>query len=176
MIFKSSKCYLGYADLQFVGKVISQEGLRMSQSEIQLVLDFPCPTESKQLKNFLGLVNYFRDFIRNQSTIVRSLHALLTNYQKTERIVWTPEATSAFNEIKEQVSKCTTIHLISDTAHGCIWLWYRWLPLQNYWRKGLSGCICKQISFWISTPLVHYSKRSLCDLLFLYFSTITFMW
>ena len=34
MILKSSKCYLGYADLQFVGKIISQEGLRMSQSKI----------------------------------------------------------------------------------------------------------------------------------------------
>ena len=116
MILQPSKCYLGYADLQFVGKVISQEGLRMSQSNIQLVLDLPCPTVSKQLKSFLGLVNYFRDFIRNQSTIVRPLHALLTNYQRTKRIVWTPEATSAFNEIKEQVSKCTTIHFISDTA------------------------------------------------------------
>ena len=92
MIFKSSKCYLGYADLQFVGKVISQEGLRMSESKIQLVLDFPCPTVSKQLKSFLGLEKYFRDFIRNQSTIVRPLHALLTNYQRTKRIVWTPEA------------------------------------------------------------------------------------
>ena len=117
MILKPSKCYLGYADLKFVGKVIlSQEGLRMSQSKIQLVLDFPCPTVSKQLKSFLGLVNYFRDFIRNQSTIVRPLHALLTNYQRTKRIVWTSEATSAFNEIKEQVSKCTTIHFISDTC------------------------------------------------------------
>ena len=119
MILKPSKCYLGYADLKFVGKVISQEGLRMSQSKIQLVLDFPCPTVSKQLKIFLELVNYFRDSIRNQSTIARPLHALLINYQRTKRIVWTLEATSAFNEIKEQVSKCTTIHLI-DTAHGCI--------------------------------------------------------
>ena len=101
MILKPSKCYLGYADLQFVGKVTPQEGLRMSQSKIQLVLDFPCPTVSKELKSFLGLVNYFRDFIKNQSTIVRPLHALLTNYQRTQRIVWTLEATSAFNEIKE---------------------------------------------------------------------------
>ena len=81
MILKPSKCNLGYADLKFVGKVISQEGLRMSQSKIQSVLDFPCPTVSKQLKSFLGLVNYFRDFIRNQSTVVRPFHALLTNYQ-----------------------------------------------------------------------------------------------
>ena len=94
----------------------TQEGLRMSQSKIQLVLDFLCPTVSKQLKSFLGLVNYSCDFIRNQSTIVRPLHALLTNYQRTKRIVWTSEATSAFDEIKEQVSKCTTTNFISDVA------------------------------------------------------------
>ena len=39
-ILKSSKCYLGYADLQFVGKITSQEGLRMSQSKIQLIWIF----------------------------------------------------------------------------------------------------------------------------------------
>ena len=110
MILKPSKCYLGYADLQFVGKDISQEGLRMSQNKIQLVLDFPCPTVSKQLKSFLRLANYFPDFIKNQSTIVRPLHALLTNYQRTKRMIWTPEATSAFNEIKEQVSNVVILH------------------------------------------------------------------
>ena len=41
---------------------------------------------------------------------------MLQNYQKTKRIVWTPEATTSFEQIKEQISLCTTMHFISDTA------------------------------------------------------------
>ena len=90
----------------------------MSRKKIQwvLVLDFPLPTVGKQLKSFLGTVNYSRDFIRNHSTIVKPLHDLIANYDRTRKKVWTPETTAAYKEMKLQVSKCTTMHFSSDTA------------------------------------------------------------
>ena len=44
--------------VEFVGKVVSEAGLKISQQKIQAVLDFPLPTVGKQLKSFLGTVNY----------------------------------------------------------------------------------------------------------------------
>ena len=70
----------------------------------------------KQLKSFLGTVNYLRDFVRNHSIIIKPLHDLIANYDKTRRIVWTPETTAAFHEMKLQVSRCSTMHFMSDTA------------------------------------------------------------
>ena len=70
LFLKAKKCYFGYAEIDFVGKVLSEKGLKMYQTKIRSVLDFPKPVIAKQLKSFLGLVNYFRDFIRNQSSIV----------------------------------------------------------------------------------------------------------
>ena len=70
----------------------------------------------KHLKSYLGTVNYLRDFVRNHSIIVKPLHDLIANYNKTRRIVWTPETTAAFQEMKLQVSKCSTMHFMSDTA------------------------------------------------------------
>ena len=64
LFLKASKCKFGYSELVFVGKVISLEGLQMSRTRIQSVLDFPIPVYAKQLESFLGTVNYFRDFIR----------------------------------------------------------------------------------------------------------------
>ena len=61
----------------------------MSQKKIRSVLDFRKPIIAKQLKSFLGTVNYSRDFIRNQSSIVYPLHQLIANYNKTKKIVWT---------------------------------------------------------------------------------------
>ena len=108
LYLKANKCYFGFKELEFVGKVLSEEGLKISRTEIQSVLDFPLPTVGKQLKNFLGTVNYLRDVVRNHSIIVKPLHNLIANYDKTRRIEWTSGTTAAFHEMKLQVSRCST--------------------------------------------------------------------
>ena len=99
LFLKASKCKFGYSELDFVGEVISEEGLQMSRTRVQSVLDFPVPVYAKQLKSFLGTVNYFRDFIRNQSSLVHLLHALIADYHKTRKIQWTTEALEAYEDI-----------------------------------------------------------------------------
>ena len=71
---------------------------------------------SKQLKSFLGTANCLRDFVGHYSTISQSLYELLTDNTKTRRVVWTPESTAAFHKMKQAISKCTTMHFMSDTA------------------------------------------------------------
>ena len=106
LYLKANKCFFGFKELEFVGKVLSEEGLKISCAKIQSVLDFPLLTGGKQLKSLLRTVNYLRDFFRNYSTIVKSLHNLIVNYDKTRKVVWTLETTAAFHEMKLQVSKC----------------------------------------------------------------------
>ena len=60
LYLKANKCYFGFKELEFVGKVLSEEGLKISRTKIQSVLDFPPPIVGKQLKSFLGTVNYLR--------------------------------------------------------------------------------------------------------------------
>jgi hypothetical protein len=72
----------------------------MSQEKIQSVLDFPIPVVSKQLKSFLGIVNYLRDFVRNASQIVKPLRGLIADYNKAQMIKWTTEAATAFQTVK----------------------------------------------------------------------------
>ena len=74
LFLKASKCSFGFKELEFVGKVVSEAGLKISQQKIQAVLDFPLPTVGKQLKSFLGTVNYLRDFVRNHITVLQSLN------------------------------------------------------------------------------------------------------
>ena len=100
LYLKASKCFFGYSEHEFVGKVVSEKGLQISRTKLKSVLGFPLPTVSKQLKSFLGTVNYLRDFVRDYSTISQPLHELLTDYNKTRRAVWTPESTAAFHEMK----------------------------------------------------------------------------
>ena len=116
LFLKAAKCYFGFAELDFVGKVLTVQGLKVSRTKIQAVLDFPQPTVGKQLKSFLGTVNYLRDFVRNHSTIVKPLHDMIAKYDRSRKLLWTPESVAAYEEMKLQVSKCTTMHFLSDTA------------------------------------------------------------
>jgi RNase H-like domain found in reverse transcriptase len=50
-----------------------------------------------------------------QLQLVLPLQKLLTNYNKTSKIVWTSEANDAFEFIKSETAKCTTMHFLSDT-------------------------------------------------------------
>ena len=70
LYLKASKCFFGYSELEFVGRVVSEKGLQISRTKIQSVLDFPLPTVSKQLKSFLGTANYLRDFVRDRKSVV----------------------------------------------------------------------------------------------------------
>jgi hypothetical protein len=80
--------YLGYSELNYLSKVISSEGLQMSQDRVKQVVDFPTPQLSEQLKSFLNITNHYRDHVRNHSMVVKPLHSLLTNYCKTKKITW----------------------------------------------------------------------------------------
>ena len=86
---------------------------------------------------FLGTANYLRDFVRDYSAISQPLHQLLTDYNKTRRVVWTPESTAAFHEMKLAISKCT-MHFMSDIAlitlltdASDVYLWCRWIFIPN---------------------------------------------
>ena len=48
LYIKASKCFFGFSELEFVGKVVSEKGLQISRTKIQSILDFPLPTVSKQ--------------------------------------------------------------------------------------------------------------------------------
>ena len=56
-----AKCKFGVESVEYVGHVVSHDGLTMSEEKKAKVLDFPIPDTTKQLRGFLGLVNYFRD-------------------------------------------------------------------------------------------------------------------
>ena len=47
---------------------------------------------------------------------MKQLHDLIANYDKTRKIVRTPETTAAFHEMKLAISKCSTKYFLSDTA------------------------------------------------------------
>ena len=80
---KAKKCRFGLKHIEYVGRFIDKDGLSMSKEKIETVLNFPLPEEVTFLRGFLGLVNYFRQFVPFHYDIVKPLlsdHLVLSRY------------------------------------------------------------------------------------------------
>ena len=96
---KAKKCRFGLKRIEYVGRVIDKDGWSMSKEKIGTVLNFLLPKEVTSLRGFLGLANYFRQFVPFHSDIVKPLslsnhghcHFMLDpKALKRSPIYWTP--------------------------------------------------------------------------------------
>jgi O-acetyl-ADP-ribose deacetylase (regulator of RNase III)/transposase InsO family protein len=89
-IFSTDKC-------KFLGHVISADGIQLDDSKFNLVRDYQPCKNIKQVRQFLGLMNFYRKFIQSFSQISHPLRQLLT---KDQPFIWTSECQQAFDELK----------------------------------------------------------------------------
>jgi hypothetical protein len=82
---KFSKSEFWLTEVQFLGHVVSSEGISMDPSKVREVLYWKPPRTVHQVRNFLGLAGYYRIFIPNFSKIVKPITDLLNNEDK---FVW----------------------------------------------------------------------------------------
>lgn len=90
--FKSSVVFLGF--------VISTEGISMEKSKLEAIKNFPRPQTVKQVRSFLGTVNYYARFIPKMAEILVPLYDLL---KKQVRFKWSEKHENAYNEIKSSL-------------------------------------------------------------------------
>ncbi|KAJ4425612.1 hypothetical protein ANN_27808 [Periplaneta americana] len=71
------KCEFLKAELNYLGHVVTAEGVKPDPSKVNAVSEFPTPQNLKDIKSFLGLAGYYRKFIEEFSAIARPLTDLL---------------------------------------------------------------------------------------------------
>ncbi|KAL0176565.1 hypothetical protein M9458_028895, partial [Cirrhinus mrigala] len=84
---------------EFLGYIVSSEGMCMDPGKIKAVMDWPTPDSCKALQSFLGFANFYQCFIRNFSQLAAPLTAL-TSTRVTFR--WTNAAEVAFSNLKSR--------------------------------------------------------------------------
>ena len=97
------KCEFYQKEVKYLGLVISQEGIKMDPAKVATVKEWKMPRRGnlKDVRQFLGFVNYYRRFIKGFSKIAGPLHNLL----KSNGGLWNEACTKAFNQLKEEISK-----------------------------------------------------------------------
>ena len=99
---KLSKCTFGKAETEFLGHVISKEGIKADPRKIAAIMNWPVPKDVSGVRSFLGMATYFRKFCPHFSSRAHHLHVLTRGNQTS--IVWTPECQRAFDDIKQALS------------------------------------------------------------------------
>jgi hypothetical protein len=111
-----NKCILGITEVEFVGHTINHQGLSFSREKLDKVFEIPEPVFGKELKSFLGVAVYFMDHIRNHASIVKPLHAMIRDYDRNRKLVWTEDGKAAFLQIKEAINNCPILFFLDDTS------------------------------------------------------------
>jgi hypothetical protein len=113
---KATKCSFGFESIEFLGHVISKEGVRLSDKRVQGILDMPLPTTVSSVRRFIGMVNYFRNFIPRLSEIIAPLTALTRNTTtKRQAVSWTPEAQTAWESTRKALMSSMTTVILNET-------------------------------------------------------------
>ena len=98
---KPKKCAFLKSEVRYLGHVVSREGISTDPAKIDKVADWPIPTCTKEVQQFLGFANYYRRFIREFSQIAKPLHRLT---ERNFKFKWTPECQQSFEELKVKLT------------------------------------------------------------------------
>ncbi|XP_061724707.1 uncharacterized protein K02A2.6-like [Cydia pomonella] len=94
---KSSKCVFLVDEVQYLGYIISKDGIKTDPAKVQAVLRVPRPSNVTELRSFLGIINFYGKFIKNMSVKLVPLYELL---KKEKQWFWSSECERSFKEIK----------------------------------------------------------------------------
>ncbi|MEL7340008.1 MAG: RNase H-like domain-containing protein, partial [Bacteroidota bacterium] len=147
------KCEFAVSELNFLGHRLGGQGISPLPEKVSAIQDFPQPTNYKQLRRFLGMINFYHRFIPKAADILSPLNQLLTGYKKStclRQVDWTEKSLKSFNEAKSALANATLLHYptasgeiaiftdASDTAVGGVLQQFTdeaWVPLGFFSRK-----------------------------------------
>eukprot|EP00117_Sycon_ciliatum_P030790 scpid39474/ scgid4420/ Retrovirus-related Pol polyprotein from transposon 297; Protease; Reverse transcriptase; Endonuclease len=103
---KPSKCFLFREKVNFLGHVVTADGVQTDPAKIRDIEQWPTIRTVGQLRTFLGFSGYYRRFVRDYASIAKPLHALT---HKGVTFQWTSTCEEAFNKLRQTLVEATTL-------------------------------------------------------------------
>ncbi|XP_074322839.1 uncharacterized protein LOC141659812 [Apium graveolens] len=141
---KLSKCEFWLQEVQFLGHIVSNEGIKVDPIKIEAIMNWERPRTPTEVRSFLGLAGYYRRFVQNFSRIATSLTKLT---RKNEKFIWNDKCEESFQELKRRLITAPVLSLPDDQGNFVIY--------SDASHKGL-GCVLMQ-----HDKVIAYASRQL---------------
>ena len=145
------KCELAQEQLLYLGHLVTRQGTLPDPANIQPILDARPPTSVTAVKSFLGMTNYYANFIEGHSAIAAPIYRLL---KKDVAFDWTEKCQDAFDILKACMATAPVLRR-PDTS----------LPylLHTDWSPVAIGAVLSQVGWDQEEHPIAYGSRLLHD-------------
>ena len=99
---RPEKCLFGSNQVDYLGYHMDESGIQPQKQLVEAIRDFEVPKTKKEVRRFLGMAGFYRDFIRNFADIAEPLRHLTKNDTKFQ---WTANCEEAFEKLKELLTQ-----------------------------------------------------------------------
>ena len=101
MTLNDSKCQFRRFSIQFLGRLLSADGVSPLPSTLEAILNAPVPHDKSSLRSFMGLVNFYRNFIPDAAQLSSCLYDLLKDHAVYE---WSNIHQTEFQQLKQSLA------------------------------------------------------------------------
>ena len=105
LYLKPQKCQFEQTKVEYLGVIISEDSIAIDPIKVQGVKNWKRPTTLKEVRAFLGFLNFYRMYIHGFSMLAAPLNALIAHCTKGGKFYWNDELEAAFNALVDAV--CT---------------------------------------------------------------------
>lgn len=111
IVINPSKCHFGLREVNFLGFTVNDQGIRPPADRVTTIREFQKPETVRQLRAFLGMVNFYRRFMPQVATVQHPLNDLLKGPKTkgTDPVIWNPTAENAFIAMKTHLAEATLL-------------------------------------------------------------------
>ncbi|GFW99422.1 transposon Tf2-9 polyprotein [Trichonephila clavipes] len=147
-----SKSVMGAAQVEYLGFLITAEGSRPLPEKVQAILSYKLPETIHDLRTFLGMINFYRRYLKDTAKTQAPLHELLKGAKKKDRrkVHWTDDTRRSFEKCKTDLAEAA---LLSFPRSG--------LPLSLCTDASdfAVGAVLQQLENGGWKPIAFYSKK-----------------
>ena len=109
IVINPTKSDFGLTQMKFLGHLVTPEGISPLPEKIEAVTNYPVPKTKKQLRAYLGFINYYHRFVKNLAPCLSPLYDLIKGPSGNKNIRWTSDAKNAFQQSKNLLAETTML-------------------------------------------------------------------
>ena len=105
---KPSKCEFFKTEIQYLGHIVSREGISTVPGKVEAVKKWPIPVTVTDVRSFLGFVGYYRKFIPKFGVIAHPLNQLLSGERAkkgSNKVEWSEDCNEAFDRLRAALTQ-----------------------------------------------------------------------